>query len=72
MLKQYETALEYSNKVILLDKQNEREKDTHFFMRAKIHLAMENINLAKKDFEKVLEIDSNHEEAIKYLNQINK
>ena len=31
-----------------------------------------NINLAKKDFEKVLEIDSNHEEATKYLNQINK
>jgi tetratricopeptide (TPR) repeat protein len=71
-LKQYETAIEYSNKAILLDEKNKSEKDTHFFMRAKIHLAMENINLAKKDFEKVLEIDSNHEEAIKYLNQINK
>lgn len=71
-LKQNETALEYSNKAILLDEKNKSEKDTHFFMRAKIHLAMENINLAKKDFEKVLEIDSNHEEAIKYLNQINK
>ena len=71
-LKQNETTLEYSNKAILLDEKNKSEKDTHFFMRAKIHLAMENINLAKKDFEKVLEIDSNHEEAIKYLNQINK
>ena len=72
LLKQYETALEYSNKSILLDEKNKSEKDTHFFMRAKIHLAMENINLAKKDFEKVLEIDPNHEEATKYLNQINK
>ena len=72
LLKQYETAIEYSNKAILLDEKNKSEKDTHFFMRAKIHVAMETITLAKKDFEKVLEIDSNHEEAIKYLNQINK
>lgn len=70
--KKYETALHYSNKAILLDEKNKSQKDMHFFMRAKIHLAMENINLAKKDFEKVLEIDSNHEEAAKYLNQINK
>ena len=72
LLKQYETALEYSNKAILLDKQNESEDHEHFLMRAKIHLALNNAALAKKDFEKVLEIDSNHEEAIKYLNQINK
>ena len=72
LLKQYETALEYSNKVILLDKQNERERHEHLLMRGKIHLAMENMYLAKKDYEKVLEIEPNHEEAIYYLNQINK
>jgi tetratricopeptide (TPR) repeat protein len=70
LLKQYETALEFSNKVILLDKQNERERHEHLLMRGKIHLAMENMYLAKKDYEKVLEIEPNHEEAKNYLNQI--
>jgi len=46
--------------------------EDHYFTRAKIHLALENINLAKKDLKKVLEIEPNHEEAIYYLNQINK
>ena len=70
LLKQYETALEYSNKAILLDKKNESERCDHFLMRAKIHLAMENINLAKKDFEKVLGIDPNHKESQEALKKM--
>ena len=72
LAKQYAKALETSDLAIKKDEDDNDPVEDHYFTRAKIHLALENINLAKKDFEKVLEIDSNHEEATKYLNQINK
>jgi len=71
LAKQYAKALETSDLAIKKDEDDNDPVEDHYFTRAKIHLALENINLAKKDFEKVLEIDSNHEEATKYLNQIN-
>lgn len=72
LLKQYQKALETSDLAIKKDEDDNDPVEDHYFTRAKIHLALENINLAKKDFEKVLEIDPDHEEAINYLNHINK
>ncbi|MDC1234838.1 hypothetical protein N8Z58_01120 [Flavobacteriaceae bacterium] len=69
-LKQYQKALETADLAIKKDKLAGDNIVDHYFTRAKIHLAMENINLAKKDFEKVLEIDPDHEEAKVALNKI--
>lgn len=52
-IKEYETALEYANKSVNLD---ETIAD-HFLTRAKIHIAMNSLDLAKNDLLKTLEIN---------------
>ena len=69
-LKQYQKALETADLAIKKDELAGENIEDHYFTRAKIHLAVENINLARKDFEKVLEIDPDHEEAKVALNKI--
>jgi len=69
-LEQYQKALEAADLAIKKDVLAGENIEDHYFTRAKIHLAMEKINLAKKDFEKVLGIDPDHEEAKVALNKI--
>ena len=69
-LKQYQKALETADLAVKKDELSDENIEDHYFTRAKIHLAMENINLAKKDFEKVLEIDTNHKEVKQALKKM--
>ena len=70
LAKQYAKALETSDLAIKKDEDDNDPVEDHYFTRAKIHLALENINLAKKDFNKVLEIDPNHKESKEALKKM--